>query len=442
MAFFFILYGIAFEALITKPDSNSQDVEDQTLEILLALKKILRPSVSGNAIYQDVVFSETMEVLDRLAQTEGYAVQAAIVEIARNLCLSHPSVDEEAGDEHLSDDLDQLFELTRLIVLVVAGVLPNLGEKPTPVRQDIPEEAVDLIKLSLDALVDAVDVFPSVIRSDLHACIIHIFTTILGTGACQLSVVPRALPIFKRFILSVTDELEENDALGDQIRICLQRFRSILLNAQRRETEASLQCACNTLMASVILLTTGSDAITPGDPLVVRLLDDLLDCLPDRGLGKVAANCVRSLLLVESKTATGQAIVQYLLPRLIQFLMDDEQLDPENTKAVILPALTSYIAMLEGDAFMAMLCFLIPLLLHRASSVGKSSYQDIAARLLAIAGKNQGAFKGVVSKMTAEQRTIMEEVIRIGGSSGRGTGSEGDERAEPTIALKFTFGGK
>jgi hypothetical protein len=33
-----------------------------------------------------------------------------------------------AGGENLSEDIDQLFELTRIIVLVIAGLLPNLTE--------------------------------------------------------------------------------------------------------------------------------------------------------------------------------------------------------------------------------------------------------------------------------------------------------------------------
>ena len=112
VAFFFVLFGISIEALMTGPKNDSAHHEPHTLEILSALKKILRPSVSGNAIYQDVVFSETIELFDRLALTEGLEVQHIIVEIARNLCLTHPSAkgDEEEEDaEHLSEDIEQLL---------------------------------------------------------------------------------------------------------------------------------------------------------------------------------------------------------------------------------------------------------------------------------------------------------------------------------------------
>ena len=32
------------------------------------------------------------------------------------------------GEEKLSEDIDQLFELTKIIVLVLAGLIPNLTE--------------------------------------------------------------------------------------------------------------------------------------------------------------------------------------------------------------------------------------------------------------------------------------------------------------------------
>ena len=137
VAFFFVLFGIAFEALVGRPGDNFA-TKEQTLEILLALKKILHPSVCGYAVYQEVIFSETMDLLDRLVLTEGVAVQLAIVDIARSLCIGHPTGRNRTKDqqgslgESLTEDVDQLFELTRIMVLVLAGILPNLVDAKTP----------------------------------------------------------------------------------------------------------------------------------------------------------------------------------------------------------------------------------------------------------------------------------------------------------------------
>jgi hypothetical protein len=289
VAFFFVLFGIAFEALATKPgQSESLATQEQTLAILSALKKILHPSVSGQAIYREAIFSETMDLLDRLVLTEGLDVQGVIVEIARDLCLAHPAArkQEEADNGELSEDIEQLFELTRIIVLVLSGLLPNLSEAPQPIRHQMTEEAILLIKTALNALVDAAEVFPAIIKTDLYACIIHIFATILATPSCQEVIVPQSLPTLKRFITSMSSSRKDSEEGGSQTDIqllgCLRRFLSIYLNAQKREAPTSLTCVKNCLLALTILFTGSKNHLPASEPLVERFLEEVLDCLTDR----------------------------------------------------------------------------------------------------------------------------------------------------------------
>jgi hypothetical protein len=289
VAFFFVLFGIAFEALATKPgQSESLATQEQTLAILSALKKILHPSVSGQAIYREAIFSETMDLLDRLVLTEGLDVQGVIVEIARDLCLAHPAArkQEEADNGELSEDIEQLFELTRIIVLVLSGLLPNLSEAPQPIRHQMTEEAILLIKTALNALVDAAEVFPAIIKTDLYACIIHIFATILATPSCQEVIVPQSLPTLKRFITSMSSSRKDSEEGASQTDIqllgCLRRILSIYLNAQKREAPTSLSCVKNCLLALTILFTGGKNHLPASEPLVERFLEEVLDCLTDR----------------------------------------------------------------------------------------------------------------------------------------------------------------
>lgn len=439
-AFFFILFGIVIEALTTRPGSGS---EVKTLEVLSALKRILQPSVSGNAVFQDAVFAETMELFDRLALTEGLDVQIVIVNIVRSMCLTHPSArGEDDSGEHLSDDIEQLFELTRVIVLILAGVLPNLAERNPSVRPQLPDEAVSVIQTSLEALVDASEIFPSIIKTDLHASIINIFASILSTGACQANVVPQAFPIFKRFLQTIVTT-SASAASSDLIRGCLHRFLSILSYAQRRESETSLPCAKNTLLACTILLTNASRSLAPNDPLIMNTLDEMLGCLQDLGLAKVVASCLRSLVMVSPKSKTDESIARYLFPHLLHFTADTELPDPENARSLTAHALTSFVTTTSGDASSAAMCIIIPMLLTRASAEGKAVYLETSRRLLELAGGNlTPIFRGVVSKMSPGQRMFMETVIREGGGARRSSGGnrESAEETEPSIALKLNFG--
>ncbi len=443
--------------------SNHESPGD-ILKILSALKKILSPAVAGNAIFQDAVFSETIEVFDRLALTEGLAVQTILVDIAKTLCLTHPSAVEE-GDtsSDLNEDIEQLFELARVIVLILTNTLPNIADSKSAPREQLSDEAVSLIRNGFEALVEASGIFPSIIKTDLYASILHIFSVILSTPACQAAVVPQTLPGFRRFIqkLALDDRQSGSSSIAPQVQTCLYRLLAILGIAQRREHDSSLACAKNTLLSTSILLTTASSVIASDEALVFAALEATLDCLQDLGLVKVAAGCLRSLLLANSKNETAEAIARYLFPRLIAIITTPAAADAaatvatanpdsETAKTTIAQALTAFVALHatnEHQAAAAM-AVVLPALLYRARVDGGAATGHITdlAR-----GPLLPVFRGLVAGMDAEMRLFMERLIREGGGSGGGGagGGEGrggrgngaEEGVEPTIALKFDFGG-
>jgi hypothetical protein len=302
------------------------------------------------------------------------------------------------------------------------------------------EEAVALLTTALSALVDAAQVFPSIIKADLHACILHIFATILGTGSCQATVIPQALPIFKRFITSLAPHAEATEDTGKQLRATLTRFLTILRFAQQREFDAALACEKNTILATTILLSSVSSAFSPDDPLVKRFIDDLFDCLSTRTTSKVAAGCCRSLLLLPKKGALETSLAKLILPQTLSFLAtpsDVEGLDESRT--TLSQTLVVFFSSLPNPPQRHVAAkIIIPALLSRANNEQKAT-QETAARLLEIASKDQDAFRGVVAGLSAEQRSFMEGVLKSGQGPVRREASR-DEDGLPKIALKMDFG--
>jgi HEAT repeat-containing protein 5 len=90
VAFFFIIYGLCFQTLLKM--INRDDAESKRIIpiVLGGLKKFLRPSISGNAIYKGFVFAETTDLLDRLVLMENADVQIAVVQIASSLAKNQP----------------------------------------------------------------------------------------------------------------------------------------------------------------------------------------------------------------------------------------------------------------------------------------------------------------------------------------------------------------
>ena len=441
VAFFFILFGLAFEALVTQ----AREDPSQVLSILQALRKILTPEVCGNAIYEDAVFNETTDTLDRLALTSTRETQSVLVEIARNLSLDHVAAKNHDRDDKLSDDIEQLFELTRIIILVLTGLVPTLEDPPGASTRALGDDGIALVQLCFQALVDVASVFPAIIRADLHACIMHSYCTLLATGICQDEVLPQIMPIFKAFLQDVIHSASREVALR-LIRGCLHRMLAILTVAQRRENDHAITCAKNTLLSMTILLTTASSVIDANDDLVAKSLAELLDCLQDVGLAKIAAGCMRSLLLTNPKTPCDESISRTLWTQLIPFISNPDAEDPESVKPALTQALVAAVATIRNPGRFAAMPILIPLVLVRAKQVPTGSSADAsrregAARLLELVSADSTAFKVTVGLLDEEQRGQLEGLLRATGV-GRRQEREAEENVEtrPAIALRMDFG--
>lgn len=306
------------------------------------------------------------------------------------------------------------------------------------VRHELTDEAIALLSLSLSALVDASAIFPSIIKTDLHACILHIFATILATPSCQATVVPQALPVFKRFLTSIVTNAQPETST--QLRNALTRFLAILKKAQQREFDAAVQCEKNALLACTILLSSASNVFSPDDQLLGIFIAELADCLENRVPTKVAANCARSILLLPKKHPAEEALAALLLPHLLSFLAtpsDVEGLD--ESRPLVAHALTAFVQSISKDKAATAMAIVAPTLLARASKEGSDVYKEIAARLLELAAVDAGAFRSVVGGLGQEQKAFLEEVIREGGA--RKEVARKEESGEPSIALKMNFGG-
>lgn len=455
VAFFFILFGLAYEALVTQARDNPA----HALAILSALKRILTPAVSGNAIYQDAVFDETTETLDRLALTSTSEIQTVLVQIARNLSLDHVIAKSEGRDDKLSEDVDQLFELTRIIILVLSGLVPTLESPPGQANRVLPEESINLVQMSFQALVDVAGVFPAIIRADLHACILHCYCTMLATGVCQQEVIPRIMPIFRSFLQQMNrPDMSKTEATVNARLVlgALVRMLSTLAIAQRRENEFSITCAKNTLLSITVLLTTASTTIPATDRLIVKSIGELLDTFQDVGLAKISAGCVRSLLTQPSTTPCDQSVARHLWPRVLHFVMDISAEDPEFVKTSLMQSLVSSVASLaDAPGRSAAMSVLIPCLLARSShSVPNGSTEDLAkessAQLLELAATDGVAFRGVVGQLDTQQREHLQALLRAAGLGRKqnarghrrtdtGTSLPDEEENKPAIALRMDF---
>jgi hypothetical protein len=212
----------------------------------------------------------------------------------------------------------------------------------------------------------------------------------------------------------------------------------VLKKAQQREFDAAVQCEKNALLAGTILLTSVSGAFTPDDVLLKRFVMELVDCLENRIPSKVAASCVRSLLLVQRRSDADEALGAMLLPHLINFVTQPTEAEGlEDSRTLVTSALAAFVPTVGKDKLPVAMALVLPTLLARASNEGSAAYREVAASILQLAAAEQTTFRTTVAGFNPHQRQFLELIIREGGPKRQVVTKE--ETGEPTIALKMNF---
>ncbi|OLL26288.1 Pof6 interactor protein 1 [Neolecta irregularis DAH-3] len=458
---FYILFGLCHETLLTATNRVASS-DDSVLRILHVYEKVLRPSICGFEIYQDEIFSETMDLLYRLVSTQRLDFQKVVLKIARNLVVEHPSShpirsrrkSEVDVDPRLdfSQDVDQIFELARLTNIVVCANFDitertSHGEfSPRRLAYNAVIEAPTASLKSmgyqgLDSLVEIIEVFPSVIKVDLYNTVLYVFACLLERSDMDAPILSSLTVVCRHIVTTSIVDPATRQPLELLTRTFLAQIIPYFQRYRYNPTSASIHAAHNALMVSVIVLTTIGDKLLPSsDSSIADFIDAISQGYTSSEVfWKVSLQCTRTILRSASSNPIASEIFNRLLPyllatvslyplshptegfiELVGLIFEDLNISFEKVPfafAVILPALTA--------------CASKP----RTSTKDKST---VSAILVTLATSNPNAFKITLSSLEPFQQSQMEELVRT--KSGRKRSSAGImENATPTISLKTNF---
>jgi hypothetical protein len=88
--FFFVIFGLAFEALSSSPPHSvlvTSNHDTTMVAALQALKCLINPKYSGNAMMETTTFEELISLCYRLAMTESATVQIRLIDLLITLSL-------------------------------------------------------------------------------------------------------------------------------------------------------------------------------------------------------------------------------------------------------------------------------------------------------------------------------------------------------------------
>lgn len=204
---FFVIYGLAFEALATGdgPALFGPTADSETpvaVVSLAALRSLVQRRYAGSALLEPALFDELCTLFYRLAMTAPVAVQAIMVRVLSTLAKSHSgaTLNTSSSDDSSST---QLARCLGIVAYVLRQSIP-LALEPFRHASETPADRVLLIKNSFISYLDIVDLVPTSSSSDdkqrkedLYAVAIYLYSELLRDEFSKVDLVGPTLPLLK-----------------------------------------------------------------------------------------------------------------------------------------------------------------------------------------------------------------------------------------------------
>ncbi|GMM35776.1 Laa1 protein [Saccharomycopsis crataegensis] len=412
--FFFVLYAQCIEVLI-KPSSLSHSASlftskaKNNFRVLSALNKLLHSRISSDIIFQDQVFSETIDLFDRLIIVSEDEEKSVIIDIISGLFLNYFNLKNNVQD--FTDNIDKLFELLRVIMIAVTNIIPFVGDdyvSQAPHTSSGAAQLTDIqqtiLKKSFSALVVMIERFPIVMKVDLIACLLYIMSLVYLNSDYRNVLVPIILSNLKSIITILY-----NNSNKDLINHFYQMIRPTFVKNNN-----------NSVLTLMVLVTSVGDSINFEPEDIDLLVDSLTHSLLNISTLQVAIQSIKSLILYATKnnSATGVAITKKLIPLLVEFLIEkhDEIEDPR----LIIEMIVLYSKQFSDEReLVPIFTIIITLICWYDDKLGNDFTsgqfrQYLHTKLMNLLMSNSTSFKIVVNDvLSADQKVKTENLVKF-----------------------------
>ncbi|GAA5869068.1 hypothetical protein JCM16303_000350 [Sporobolomyces ruberrimus] len=461
--YFWVTFGLAFEALCSSPPAGSTPASTVQSIALEAVVGLIRPDIAGTALKDTSLFEEVCNLCYRLAITEGLEIKMRVLEIALSLSrvfikeVSSTSANGSAADSPARND-PKLTQCLRVATIALREAVPATSSATKPTANNLASHVLHT-RAIFSLYADIADVFPSPMREELYAIAFHFFSLLLKDEQLEVDLVAPCLPILK----SVCDRSlrSTNEASGATIGKVLNGMMSACLmnidEMRGRKSASAVRKTKNNLLAAVLLLTSLPNHVKLGREVIEHACYLVTEtALEGEGEASTTAlHCLVSLLLAASRSQ-GSGILSFCIGQLLPGVIELVARGAENNYAAVDPryraleeVLKSFVSVLLSVAAerrtqsMSILLPTLNLLLSPSTSPTPPVHSLAVSYLLQLASAHPIHFKEATGILPEDQRKLLEESIRAtmrgGGGGTRGGGGAGQNGVGevPKIELKL-----
>ncbi|KAG8984939.1 hypothetical protein FRB93_006149 [Tulasnella sp. JGI-2019a] len=451
-AYFFVIFGLVFEALTTSDSNSSPDMRASVMAALETLKYVVRPEYSGGAVLDLITFDELMSLAYRMVMTETAVVQMHLVSAITSLASSRRDTilrqnQTASGSPEPFSGSNQLMQCLKLCAYVLRHAIPSMERPMLDQSVTAGKDKVTLITTAFQAFLLFGEVLGPVQREEIRALAISLYGDLLKYEKSEIDLCGPTFPSLKA-ALEIRSTSLAGDSLTKYQRLVHGFLSACLQNVDEmrgRQGPAALLKVKNNLQAIALVLTVVPVSVKLSQAVVEHacyLLTQQLEEVNDSSVP--AAHCAKALILAAIAGSPMLALcVKMLLPGLIRYIAaiaattDDTKKDllVSGTEDILRGLVAFFRSVDESHRarFLALLLPLLALLLDPTPNSSTTTHSCAVAQLLELATLAPTAFKENTAKLDDATRETMETSIRQ--ALGPKNASSG-QSSKPQISLR------
>jgi HEAT repeat-containing protein 5 len=199
--FFFIIFGLVYEAIATASADVSSESRSGVISALTALKFLVRPEYSGQAIMEPTIFEEFISLCYRMGMTEAAGIQIHLIEMLAIFAATQQHSGSTGLDvlslmsppTHCLRSADLFLYLSKPPHLPMRAVLISLTLSPVLLRdwkvhtdlKSQPSDRIAVISSAIAAFTSIANSITSSQRGDVRSVAVLLYTMASKTNFLQ-----------------------------------------------------------------------------------------------------------------------------------------------------------------------------------------------------------------------------------------------------------------
>ncbi|XDT10138.1 Hypothetical protein J6892_02637 [Nakaseomyces glabratus] len=390
--FTYILVIQCFEEIVRNIDNSLVK-----LDVLRVLSCILKCPLPLDFIFEEDLNTEITDILSRLVTTGSLQEKTFLIEILDSLMKKYISINDT--HELFLSGIDKMYELLRLIMLIIKDLLPfvqHTVSETTNSGKELNSMEVNLLRKTFKVLEQNIPSFDAIFKLDLYACLLFVIGRIFLSDSNE-ALVPVILPLLKSII---TDLVKSNEQ--KMLDIFYFSLEEQLVNSITSESS---------MATYLLMITNGYNSIA--ESTLDTIADHLIVGLKDENSIDLTAHAIRSIL----KQSNSLPACSYLTRKLLPLMYNDVVKGSINSvSANIIISLVVYFATTiskdEKTSFSKSVSIAILFIIAHAKSF--PNHKDIAIRELnRIVSLEPTIVKEIIASLNDDQKAALDTMAGL-----------------------------